>query len=452
MVQRFTLYYRIFIVIFWIETCFGFVAEELLPSLDALRNVTMLLCDIVTLILGCLVVRKLGDLLVIATYLALAVLSTLLLNGESLLTLFNGTRDFLGLLFAIPILRWFLTHERAPEFKEKWIKTLKVWLYLQAVCVTEQYIRYGAGDHGGGTMGLGASGMVSTMIYLVSFFIVTQNWDKDNYFGSLLKNWRYIVLLYPSFLNETKVSFIMLIAYFVLLIKFDRKLIIRMFIAIPLGIASFIGLGALYLNITNQDADKVLSDEFVEEYFYGIDLDHMIDVALMVQDGTIEIDPHELWSVDIPRFAKLVLIMPELRESGGGLAFGTGVGQFKGGSLVKETRFASYNHWLLLGSRPWTFFVITQIGFVGLLWWLFVMIYQTYTRRSKRPFAIQFQIMVSILYFVVLFYNDSPRIFNYLLMLNSMLMFIRYYTPEEEAAEEDEATDSDTIDAIPANI
>jgi hypothetical protein len=410
----------------------------------------MLLCDIVTLILGCLVVRKLGDLIVIASYVVLAIISTMLLNGESLLALFNGTRDFLGLLFAVPLLRWFLTHERASEFKEKWIKTLKVWLYLQAVCVTEQYIRYGAGDHGGGTMGLGASGMVSTMIYLVSFFIVTQNWDKDNYFKSLLKNWRYIVLLYPSFLNETKVSFIMLIAYFVLLVKFDRKLLVRLVIAIPVGIGGFIGLGAIYLNVTHQDADHVLSQEYMEEYFYGIDLDDVIEVALMVQDGTMEIDPQNVWSVDIPRFAKLMLIMPELRESRGGVALGTGVGQFRGGSLVKETKFATYNHWLLLGSRPWSFFMITQLGFIGLLWWLCVMIYQTYTRRSKRPFAIRFQIMVTIFYGVVLFYNDSPRTFNYLLMLNSLLMFIRYYTPDKTAAEE-ATTNIETVGTLPAN-
>ena len=159
------------------------------------------------------------------------------------------------------------THERSDEFKASIIKQLNIWLWLQAFCVTEQFIRYGANDHGGGTMGEGASGMVSMMIYLVSFFLITRNWDSSDYFGSLRRNWKYIFLLYPSFLNETKVSFILLAAYFVLLLKYDRKLLLRMTYILPLSVLVFIGLGSLYLNLTRQEADEVLSAEFLKIIF-----------------------------------------------------------------------------------------------------------------------------------------------------------------------------------------
>ncbi len=428
MVERYKLYYRLFLAIFWIETCFGFVAEELLPFIEPARNALFLLCDVATLILGLLTLRKRGDWVVFGSFYLLAIISTVIVNRESWMTMLNGSRDFFGLIFAVPILRWFFTHERSDEFKASIIKQLNIWLWLQAFCVTEQFIRYGANDHGGGTMGEGASGMVSMMIYLVSFFLITRNWDSSDYFGSLRRNWKYIFLLYPSFLNETKVSFILLAAYFVLLLKYDRKLMVRMTYILPLSVVVFIGLGSLYLNVTRQEADRVLSMDFLEEYLYGIDLEHMIDVAIMVQDGDIEVDPREWWSVDIPRIAKLVLIIPELRERKGGLWLGAGVGQFKGGSIVKETHFAQYNGWLLGGSRPWLFFIITQLGIIGLLWFVVVIAADIITRKSNRPFSGKLQLYLVICLMAIFLYNDSLRIFNYCVMFLYFPLSLRYFT------------------------
>lgn len=432
MVERYKLYYRLFLAIFWIETCYGFVAEELLPFMDSARNVTMLLCDMLTLLLGLLTIRNKRDLTFFGAFAVLGVLSTIILNGESMLTLFNGSRDFFGLLFAVPILRWFLVHERSSEFKRLWIKQLDIWLWLQALCITEQFIRYGANDHGGGTMGEGASGMTSTMIYLISFFLITRNWDSSNYFASLRKNWRYIFLLYPTFLNETKVSFIFLVAYLLLLIKYDRKVVLRLVYILPAGIVGILALGSFYMNVTEQDAEKVLSEEFFEQYLYGINLDEMIDVAIMVQDGDIEVDPRDWWVVDIPRLAKIVLIIPELRDCRGGLSLGAGVGQFKGGTLVKETKFATYNQWLLQGSRPWVFFVITQLGVIGVIWWVLLCCCQIFTRHSKRPCAVKMQLLMALLLGIILLYNDSLRFFNYDVLLFSMALLLKYFKPEPE--------------------
>lgn len=439
MIERYKLYYRLFLTIFWIETCFGFVAEELLPFIEPLRNVLFLLCDVATLVLGLLTIRKKGDLAVFISFFVLAILSTVIINGESWMTMLNGSRDFFGLILAIPIMRWFFLHKRSAEFKRSMIKQLKIWMWLQAFCVTEQFIRYGANDHGGGTMGFGASGMTSMMIYLVSFFLVTRNWDSDNYFNSLRKNWIYVFLLFPSFLNETKVSFILLALYFILLIKYDRKLIVRLAIILPVSVAAFIGLGNIYLNVTQQEADEVLSMDFLEEYFYGIDLEHMIDVAIMVQDGDIEIDPRDWWAVDIPRIAKLALIMPELRECNGGVWLGAGVGQFKGGSIVKETRFAQYNGWLLSGSRPWLFFMLTQLGLIGVVWYIVVIVYEIRVRRSKRPFSNRIQFYLAACLAIILLYNDSMRIFNFCVMMFFFTLMLRYYSDDDGAQPQDSA-------------
>ena len=428
MIERYKLYHRLFWAVFWIESCLGFVAEELLPFLEPARNPALLLCDVVVFVLGMLTIRKRGDLAVFLSFYLLAFISTVVVNGESVVTMMNGSRDFFGLILAIPLMRWFFTHERSDEFKKSFEKSLTVWLWLQAVCITWQFIRYGANDHGGGSMGFGASGMTSMLIYLVSFFMVTRNWDKNNYIGSLRRNWVYVFLLFPSFLNETKVSFILLALYFFLLLKFDRKLIVRMLYIVPLSVAAFIGLGVAYLNMTNQQAERVLSAEFVEEYFYGIDLEHMIDVAIMVQDGDIEIDPTDWWAVDIPRMAKIVLIIPELRECKGGVWLGAGVGHFKGGSLVKETKFAQYNGWLLQGSRPWLFFILTQLGWIGFLWYVIVIIKEIGLRkRSLRPFYRQMLAMMTVCLLIILMYNDSLRLFNFCVMFFFLSLSLCYY-------------------------
>lgn len=438
MLSRHKLYYRLFLIVFWTEFCFGFVSEELLPFMSGARNMVFVLCDLAMLLLGALTIRKRGDLVVLGTYLLIAVTSTMLLNHESFMTLFNGTRDFLGLLFAIPIIRWLYLHpEGGNDFRESLIKQLKFWLWLQAFCITWQFIRYGANDAVGGSMGNGSSGMVSMLIYLVSFFLLTHNWKEGKVMENLRKNWIYIFLLYPSFLNETKVSLILIVAYFMLLINYNRKTIIYLILSIPVLVIAVIGLFNIYLSITNQEMDRVISKEFVEEYFVGIDMDHVITVALAIQDHDIEIDPEDFWSVDIPRFAKFGLILTPLQEdTGGGLLMGAGVGQFKGGSLVEPTRFATDNQWLLNGSRPWLFFLLVQLGIVGIIWWICVAIYQNFIKKSQWPMSKRVQMLVGLCLVIIPLYNDSLRIFNFCAILAIFNIFMKYSTGGSPLAQE----------------
>ncbi len=443
MVEKYKLYYRTFLVIFWVASSFGFVSEELLPPLKGATSIVFLLCDVVLFVLGLVTLRQKGDVLTFISYLLLAVTSTILLNGESALNLLNGSRDFLGLILVAPVLRYFFTCKHSREFMASFDRQLYIWLCLQAVCITEQFLRYGANDHGGGTMGMGASGIASILIYLVSFYLISRRWDSSHFWRSLKENWKYIFLLYPSYLNETKLSFILLAAYFVLLIKFDRKLVLRAVFIIPVAIAGLCGISAIYFSVTNQDADKVLSKEFVEEYLYGgEDLDKLIDVGLMVQSGEIEVDPRDWWAVDIPRMAKLLLIGPYVADCPGGHALGAGLGHFKGGQLVKETHFAEQNRWLLQGSRPWSFFVYVQLGWVGFLWSLLVLGRLIFCRGSRYPQHRQIMILVSLAALAIMFYNDTFRVFNFCVTMFYITLALRYYQPEPAAEEDGSATDA----------
>ena len=109
MVEKYKLYYRLFIVLLWFPMVWGFVSQELLPILEPLSRPLFLLADILFLGLGCLLLRKKDDILVVGTFAVIGCISTIWINHESVLSWFNGSRSYLGLLFPVPVLRYFMT-------------------------------------------------------------------------------------------------------------------------------------------------------------------------------------------------------------------------------------------------------------------------------------------------------------------------------------------------------
>lgn len=429
MIEKYNLYRRTFFIAFWLMQCFGFIAEEILPPLNVLRSTTFLLCDMVFFLLGilCLIEnRDKGDNIVFFSFIAISCISTLFINREGLLMLFNGMRDFLGLIFVIPIFRYFFNARYGgKDFIKTFDKHLFIYLCIQAVCITWQFIKYGANDHGGGSMGNGASGLASTCIYFASYYLMTKRWDSAlSYGANLWKNRILIFLLYPSFLNETKISFIFLICYFLLLLKIDKTAVRKFLIAIPALIGVLAIVFPIYLDVTDQDADRVLSKEFFDEYLLGgQELDRMVEVALMIQDEIIVIDETDLWSVDIPRFTKILWLPQTLESADGGMTFGAGLGQFKGGSSVKMSKFAQENQWGLLGSRPWMFFVIVQIGVIGFIWYILSVYHILNFKHNSYDFAKNIKIYLSVILLLILFYNESLRSFQFCSVIFYIILF-----------------------------
>lgn len=409
LISRYKLYLYIFLAVFWLAAAWGFVADELIPPLHNLDTVKLLIVDGVLAILGLACLRNRFDITVVGSFLLLSFFSSFVFNNVGLAIYFNGFRDFVGLLFVVPVLRYFFTSSNAAEFKKTFDRNLLIWLWLQAFCVTWQYLRYGAGDMGGGTYGEGGSGMVSMMIYVVSFYLIAPRWDSSRYWQSLRENKWYIILLYPTFLNETKVSFILILAYFVLLIKFDRNLILRLTYIVPLGLVVLSGLFVAYVNITEQDAEDFFKLETYQEYLYGLDLDELIDIAYKVQDGYYDMSEVGIWSQDIPRFAKIGLSIPIIAVEKGGILFGAGIGQFKGWTTGLCTTFSVDNRWLLIGSRPELFVIFVQLGLLGIVWLLWVLIKICFSGTSNYSMGKQIRVFISICLLIIMVYNDNLR-------------------------------------------
>lgn len=407
MVEKYKLFTGLFFGALWTLLTMGFIMEELIPPLASLRSVLTMLCDCIFLVLGLYCLRTKRDCWIAVTFVLLAVITSWL-NHLGIIFVLNGSRDFFGLIFAIPICRFLLNSSNRDRFIESFDKQLFYFLILQAFCVTWQFFRYGANDHGGGSMGFGYSGIVSTMIYIISFYLLSKKWRFGNYWSELLQNKIYILLLFPTFLNETKISFIFFLAYFLLLLPVELKTVFKVLISIPLLVVLMVGVGFSYLAATNQSFEKVFSQSAMDDYMIGEDPDEFIENAMAVQEEIYYRE--DMGLLDIPRFTKIIFIPEALKDAPGGFLFGAGLGQFKGGTTLELTPYADTWQWLLSGSVPYLFFIIIQLGLAGVVWLLFDLV--TLLRpRSTQLLGINIKLFVCLIIGLVFFYNDSLRYF-----------------------------------------
>lgn len=358
MIEKYKIYTCLLSAFLWLSLCWGFVQDELVPGLEHVRSFVFLFADFVFLVLGLYALRSRRDVYIVISFLLILLFSAVL-NRQGIVTIFNGSRDFIGLLLAAPVIRMLLLSKYSERFERSFDRQLLVFLSLQTVCVTWQFFKYGPGDYVGGSMGEGASGTISVLIYFISFYLMIRRWDCElSYFMNIRKNFLLVFLLYPTFLNETKISLVLFVFYFILLVKIDRDIVLKAMKMFPIIIVLSIASVTVYSYVVDTDAGDVFTEDNMYNYFIGEDIDYLIDVAMKVQDQEIETD--NVWAVDIPRISKLVLAPVILDDTGGKIWLGAGVGQFKGASVIGQTSFARKNNWFLQGSRPLLFFIIVQ--------------------------------------------------------------------------------------------
>ena len=404
---KFVLYW--FLATFWIACCNGFVIDEFLPMLKPMKGTVTLLCEVSMLALGTLTLRRRGDVLIYVTFLLLAFFSTCIVNTNGIGRFLMGFRDFAGLLCVVPVMRYLdAKSPREGAFMELFRRQLWIWLVLQAVCITWQWLRYGACDEVGGSAGSGMSGNVSLCIYIVSFFLMMPTWDSSQIWQSFKANRRYFLLLYPTFLNETKISFFYLLIYIFLLLRFDRKFIKRLIVGLPLTVGLFVGLGYIYESVTNLSVTRLFDDQFYMDYLMGENLERQIDAAQDIMDGTAEdwIVEHFNGEIDIPRIAKILLIWPNLEETGGGVTFGAGIGQFQGWASNSMTAFARYNEWVLYGSKPWSFWMMVQMGVIGLIFSCVILLRNLIARARGDGRIARVSWFMLAIFAIILVYNS----------------------------------------------
>lgn len=72
MIRRDPFYFRLFCIIFWMVGVSSFVIEEILPFLDSLKQVIMLVSDVIILILGLVTLKTKKDKILIVVFAVLS--------------------------------------------------------------------------------------------------------------------------------------------------------------------------------------------------------------------------------------------------------------------------------------------------------------------------------------------------------------------------------------------
>ncbi len=431
MKDRSNTYQKVFFIVLWVLCTFGFVADEIIPPLDQIRSPIFLLCDLTIAMLGICVIRKWQDLALSATLLLLAFFSTYFINGLSLPFFLNGLREFVGLMFVMPLLRYFLEEEgRRKRFERAFDHNLYLFLFVQAFCLIFQFLKYGAGDHGGGSFGNWYSGQVSTLIYLCSFYLLNKQIDRDNFLKSLYDNKSLILLLAPTFLNETKISIVYLLLYFILLLPIDRRLVVRMTLFAPVVVIFvWMGVNIYSASTRNSEDTNKFSIEYISEYLLLEEVEHAKDDAEWNMDSNNGV-------ADVPRMTKLLYLPILDEENPGHILTGFGVGQFKGGTSMEVSEFAEEYDWLLMGSIPYVFHLYIQLGVLGVVWFLAFVVNLfmapiTDGRRWTRNWNICLFALIVIT--ILLIYIDILRKVEFCMIFFAIVCFS--WQPEAEQVE-----------------
>ena len=394
---------NVVLTLFWVWCTFGFISEEIAPFLLNVESSLFFLFDIILMVLGLVALKDKKDKKFVFSFIIIGYLITCLYNGYYALYYINGLREFIYLLWLIPIFRYIYNSCWGEEFVKKVDRTLFVFLIVQAVCITFQFLKYGANDHGGGSMGNGFSGIVSALIYLISFYLMKKRMDPERYVGSLIENKWLLILLYPTFLNETKISFLFLILYFILLMPIDKKMFIRLVFTLPIGVVAIVLLFNIYISATGNNDDVLSVDYYMNEYLFASEDNDIIDwMEHLYEHGEdLAIDG----SNDLPRFTKIALI-PEMNERYPGHAItGYGIGQFKGGTSIPRSQFYLDNEWLLRGSIPYIYQMYIQLGLFAIAYFIWFW-YRLCSLRTGEKKDLGIICYIAVLTIIILFYND----------------------------------------------
>jgi hypothetical protein len=151
-------------------------------------------------------------------------------------------------------------------------------------------------------------------------------------------------LLIPCALNETKISFVLLAGFLVLMSSSIRQ-IYRTIPVLILGGIMFVLLD-YYYSETAEDTRNIFDLNYIEKYLFTNQTDA---------------------GGDLPRFQRLVIMFRMMGSDVGAILFGLGYGVFGGGNIMGVSRVSKAIYYLVTGSRILLFRVWVQGGLVAVI-------------------------------------------------------------------------------------
>ncbi len=332
-------------------------------------------------------------------YIVLFILSGIVMNltysETSLYQSFNGIREIFMVIAAVIFFNKIFAKGN-EALVEEYIAIMKnfawVFLILNVPIALSQYLINGPTDAVGGSYGYGGSGVLTLSIICLVYFM------QLYYQGRFILSAILFLTLVPLLWNETKVSFI-LIPAMIFVLKVKPKLS-NLLLAVGGAILFFFVFNhffeATFLDF-DDSASGIFSKDFLSDYLAA-------DVS--VYD-------------DIPRITKIVLAWNMMMDNTTAMFFGFEYGIFRGGSSIEMSHFAITNQWMLFGTRPYIFFLMTQGGLFLVTGFFALAFYANkFLKNSNKLQWFLFGMLM-----LIMLYNDTFRTHCFVIIFFFMVFF-----------------------------
>lgn len=409
----------LFLFAFWFTAYCGIVASQFLPSSDRVIRATVVGLDGVIVMLALLAVfrnRSFYGVKLFVLFL-LSVVVTVIYSSDrfGLAEQFNGLRETLFYFSSLVVVYdLFMSEERQTFIRWMTISVI-VFAIAQTPSSFYQFLKFGAGDLVGGTYGIrGGSGVVSQALFVICFYLMVRfaSLEDESHFR-IVRLLFILPLLIPCALNETKVSFVFLAGFLVLLVA-SRRQIYR---AIPLLVMGAILAVLLnyYYSQNVEDTRNIFDEKYVERYLYS---------------NTTE------KGGDLPRFQRVTLMFKMMGSDVGSILFGMGYGVLGGGNLMDVSRMGRALYYLVNGSRILLFRVWIQGGLLSVLLVgaaMFMYMRRTPALTHTRK---QFKRFLAFSLAIVWLYNEAILDRTFVMMVWFFIVWLSYADDDLPAIEE----------------
>lgn len=381
--------FYLFLLIFIFNAYTGAFVTMVMPSADRMARLLMFGGDCIIIALALMSLFKNRSFYGAKYFAVFLLISTLtfIYNSDriGLVSHLNGLREPLFFLSSLVVVYDLFQSTEKDRFIRWFTAILLIFAVSESPLSIYQFLMYGSGDSVGGTYGTGGgSGIVTLLLFLLTFyFIVKFASQQDGSNFSVIKTIWFFPLLIPCGLNETKISFILL-PMFLLLLMISRK---KAYKAIP-----FLAFGLLLLYMLNhyysqtvEDTHDILDTNFMEKYLLS--------------------NPTERGG-DLPRFQRLTIMFRLMRGDLGYLLLGLGYGLFGGGNILgvsQVSRSLSY----LQGSRILLFTYWIQGGLLLVLQMLGVMFTYLRSQWITSSTLKRFAYYMALVFLAIWAYNEA---------------------------------------------
>ena len=258
----------------------------------------------------------------------------------------NGIRETLFFFASLVVVHDLYESPHRLTFIRVFSRFLIVFAIIQTPVAFYQFLRYGAGDMVAGTYGTaGGSGYLSQLLFLLTFYFVVRYASLgDGTHFSITRMLLFLPALIPCALNETKISFVLLAGFLILMVSSPRKI----YRAVPLLIlgAAMMYLLNYYYTETVTDTRGIFDQDYVEKYLLT--------------------NPTERGG-DLPRFQRIIIMFRMMGNDVGSILLGMGYGVLGGGNIMNVSRLGRALYYLVTGSRILLFRVWIQGGVLAVI-------------------------------------------------------------------------------------